>query len=68
MPFVCLQKINKFSGNAQWGLLSETSNLWDCGLQVVVFIQELQQLLRGSVNSQLVWFNSLLLQGTGDSG
>lgn len=37
-------------------------HLWDGGLQVVVFIQELQQLLGGSVNGQLVWFNSLLLQ------
>lgn len=26
-------------------LPSETSNLWDCGLQVVMFIQELKQLL-----------------------
>lgn len=65
--FFAPQRLGKFSGNTQW-VFSETSNLWDGGLQVVVFIQELQQLLGGSVNGQLVWFNSLLLQGTRDSG
>ena len=53
-------------GTLSGDLFSETSNLWDGGLQVVVFIQELQQLLGGSVNGQLVWFNSLFLQGARD--